>query len=167
MKLTILYAPIIMTTLKTITLEKLSASLPADLLNELATCYLQDALVPKITNIDELFDGTNLVRKDFLKLLHEFSSSFPQVVKEVLSLENFWGEFSGWHSYDDWKEYMDEEGFIDLDKIIYRKNGIYYCLAPENIRGYKMHNDILQFFWKRNLKPRSGYDLVPFSKFSY
>lgn len=163
-----------MTTLKDLTIGKLNSSLSSDVLDELAFSHMKGWLVPKIINIYDIF--ANIDKQDPhdntpLKLLDDFCLTFPYLVERINSLNEYlrvWslGASDDWiHEYDLIEDFYTIIEYSDKQILLYKKNAIYYSLRHEVIQGYKMHNEILNFFISRNIRVEDGCKIVRLEDF--
>ena len=164
-----------MTTLKDLTLEKLSHSLPLDLLDDLVSHHLRNVFFVKIISLERIFEeiSDNIIRRtyrgDFLKILYEFIDSFEEIADDVKCIEGLIRDEIFTESYDEWYGYVKDEllkdGYIFLhgDKglvLICSRNNKYYRFNTKNIHGYKRHSEVMDFFITKDLKPTYGYTFI-------
>lgn len=164
-----------MTTLKTLTLEKISSTLPPDLITDLVHHNIERLVLPKVTNLNkilyQIYPDYEDEQKDFLQLLLDFSFRFPELLEKVKDVKKFILNVNFEKKRDVEDEWIEEElikldhqsiyqGIIHNSKIIFKMDGHYYTFSTKKIQGYKRHNEIIEFFTSRNIEIIRGCKLI-------
>lgn len=172
-----------MTTLKVLTLEKISSTLPSDLIDDFIQHHINYLILPKVTNLHRLLceiapdTSISYAGADyFLGLLHDFSVNFPEAIEKIEDVQKyilgvvFDNEPSHWYESMGYNLELIQyqfyyEGRFQSSILIFKMNDNYYTVCHDKIRGYKRHNEIIKFFTSRNIKITEGYELIDIKDF--